>query len=251
MKKCLLLLLMLIALGAGTALAQSADGQMPQVIPYPEGLDTKSEGASAAPPEINHQPSRYFTALDYYNMQPDNNLTILSHYPTYQQATEYTCAPAAGLTVLHYFGFSQYDEMGLAKEMKTQGYPIGTNPKDMAEFFRRIGWHVETSLEGKGFDSYEAFAGFVQKELKAGHPIMVENVEWGGHWRVIIGYDNMGTETTLDDVLIFMDSYDTSDHLQDGYTVGNGWRFFAMWFDHSMLPEDQRNQPFILAYPVK
>ena len=35
MKKCFLLLLMLIALGAGTALAQSADGQMPQVIPYP------------------------------------------------------------------------------------------------------------------------------------------------------------------------------------------------------------------------
>ena len=133
----------------------------------------------------------------------------------------------------------------------TKGYPIGTNPKDMAEFFRRIGWHVESSVDGIGFDSYEAFAGFVQKELKAGHPIMVENVEWGGHWRVIIGYDNMGTETTLDDVLIFMDSYDTSDHLQDGYTVGNGWRFFAMWFDHSMLPEDQRNQPFILAYPVR
>ena len=29
MKKCFLLLLMLIALGAGTALAQSSDGQMP------------------------------------------------------------------------------------------------------------------------------------------------------------------------------------------------------------------------------
>ena len=78
MKKCFLLLLMLITLVAGTALAQGADGQMPQVIPYPEGLDIKSEGASAAPPEINHQPSRYFTALDYYNMQSNDNLTILS-----------------------------------------------------------------------------------------------------------------------------------------------------------------------------
>ncbi|MBQ5846103.1 MAG: hypothetical protein IIW64_05615, partial [Selenomonadaceae bacterium] len=69
MKKCLLFLLMLIVLGTGAVFAQSNDGQMPQVIPYPEGLDIKSEGASAAPPEINHQPSRYFTALDYYNMQ--------------------------------------------------------------------------------------------------------------------------------------------------------------------------------------
>ena len=44
---------------------------------------------------------------------------------------------------------------------------------------------------------------FVQKELKAGHPIMVENVFMGGHWRVIIGYDTMGTQTIADDVLIF------------------------------------------------
>ena len=44
-----------------------------------------------------------------------------------------------------------------------------------------------------------------------------------------------------------MDPYDTSDHLQDGYTVGNGESFYAMWFDHSMLPETQRQQPWMVV----
>ena len=81
--------------------------------------------------------------------------------------------------------------------------------------------------------------------------IMVENVEWGGHWRVIIGYDTIGTESSLDDTLIMMDPYDVSDHSQDGYVVNNAQRFFAMWFDHSMLPKDQRKQPWIIAYPKR
>lgn len=89
----------------------------------------------------------------------------------------------------------------------------------------------------------------LRESLRRGIPIMVENVAWGGHWRVIIGYDTMGTETTLDDVLIMADPYDTCDHKQDGYVVNNGEKFYSMWFDHSMLPEDQREQPWIAAHP--
>ncbi len=48
---------------------------------------------------------------------------------------------------------------------------------------------------------------------------MVESINWGGHWRVIIGYDTMNTEQTHDDILIMMDSYDVADHKQDGYVV--------------------------------
>ena len=40
---------------------------------------------------------------------------------------------------------------------------------------------------------------------------------FGGHWQVIIGYDDMGTEDTKDDVLILADPYDTTDQNQDGY----------------------------------
>ena len=59
------------------------------------------------------------------------------------------------------------------------------------------------------------------------------------------------TSSTLDDVLIMADPYDTCDHKQDGYAVNNGEKFYSMWFDHSMLPEEQANQPFITAHPEK
>lgn len=225
--------------------------QEERVIPYPPGLDTTSEGASSAPPEINHKDSIYFAIPDFYSMATTKDRVMLSHYRTYQQTTEYTCGPAAALTVLYHYGKQDYDEMDLAKGMKTKGYPIGTNPGNMVKFFRGIGWEVKSSLDSPPFEDYGSFREFVLSHLRQGTPIMVENVEWGGHWRVIIGYDTMGTASTLDDVLILADPYDTCDHWMDGYTVANGEKFFSMWFDHSMLPKDQQNQPWIVAQPKK
>ena len=183
------------------------------------------------------------TRTDYFELKPSQNRVIISHYPTYQQSRENTCGPAAALTVLYYFGVKDYDEMSLALEMKTQPYPIGTNPADMLAFFEKIGWKTQSSLNHAPFEDYSDFQDFIVSNLSENIPVMVENVEWGGHWRVIIGYNTMGTENTLDDVLIMADPYDTCDHKQDGYIVNNGEKFFSMWFDHSMLPEDQRNQP--------
>ena len=221
-----------------------------RVIPYPEGTDTQSEGASSAPAIINHKFSIYFdTMTDYYELADSQNRIILTHYPTYQQTKENTCGPAAALTVLYWFGVKDYTEASLAVEMKTQPYPIGTSPDNMLAFFKRIGWKTDSSLTHERFASYEAFRDFVLDNLKSGVPIMVENVEWGGHWRVIIGYDSMGTKSTLDDVLIMADPYDTCDHKQDGYITNNGEKFYAMWFDHSMLPKEQTEQPFITARP--
>ena len=35
--------------------------------------------------------------------------------------------------------------------------------------------------------------------------MLLESVEWGGHWMTLIGYDDMGTKDTADDVLVFAD----------------------------------------------
>ena len=243
MKKKILMAMLAGIFSINTAFAEK--------IPYPENLDTTSDGASAAPAEINHDDSIYFPKIDFENLPSTDDRIILKNFPTYQQTTEYTCGPAAGLTVLYYYGEKNFDEMSLVKEMKTQPYPIGTNTKDMANFFEKIGWEVDSSLKHESFAEYDEFKNFVWENLKNDTPILVENVEWGGHWRVIIGYDTLGTAETLDDVLIMADSYDTSDHHQDGYAINNGWRFFSMWFDHSMLPKKQRNQPWIVARPKK
>ena len=219
-----------------------------RVIPYPDGVDTKSEGASAAPIEMHHKGSPYFNMPDIFELTSDDNLTILSHYPTYQQTTEYSAGPATALTLLWYYGKKDLTEQDLIKKMNAT-FEQGTSLQNIAYYFRDMGWKVKTSLDTKPFDSYETFALFVQQELKAGHPVMVENVAWGGHWRIIIGYDTMGTKTNLDDVLIFADVYDMGDHNQDGYSIENGPSFYWTWFDHNILPENERNQPFVVAYP--
>lgn len=219
-----------------------------KVIPPPNDLNTKLEGAAPAPKEINHKRSAYFKMPNIFEMVSNKNLTILTHYPTYQQTTEYSCGPAAALTVLWYYGYKNFTEKELTEKMNTNS-KTGTNVKGMAEFFRNIGWQVKTNDVKKTFDSYENFTDFVIQQLKLKHPILVANVTWGGHWRVIIGYDTIGTDSTLDDILIFAEPYDTADHNQDGYSIENSQKFFWSWFDHNILPENERNQPFVLAYP--
>ena len=79
---------------------------------------------------------------------------------------------------------------------------------------------------------------------------MVENVDWGGHWRIIIGYDTMGTDDiTSSDVLIMADPYDTADHLQDGYVVVPAEKFFYMRFDSHLFAAGDRKQQWLAAEP--
>ena len=210
--------------------------------------EEESYSPADAPAEINHPDSIYFSHPDFYNMTSTEGRIILEHYPTYQQTTEYSCGPAAALTVLNYFGNRDFDEATLIELMKTKPH-VGTTLGNMVKFFKGIGWKVRSSLDTPSPDE-DAFPKFVVRNLIQGKPILVENVEFGGHWRVIIGYDDLGTpDDTYDDVLIFADPFDTSDHKQDGYTCGSLDRFYSMWFDHCMLPKRERNQPWLVATP--
>lgn len=94
-------------------------------------------------------------------------------------------------------------------------------------------------------DSY--FVKWLTGHLEAGRPIMVEWVDWDGHWQVIIGYDNNGTPEIGDDVLIFADPYDTSDHWQDGYYYYPLERWFYMWHDRNIAPKPYQLQPYLVV----
>jgi len=232
MKKFFAVVILFAALSIGTACAE------PEADP---------ESATAVPAEINHAESIYFAQPDFYNMTSTADRIILPKFPTHQQETAYSCGGSSALCVLNFFGNRDFDEAALSKALKSKP-KIGTSLGNMVKFFRAIGWNVQSSLDTPPMDE-ETFQKFVVKNLSAGNPIMVENIEWGGHWRVIIGIDSMGTDNLYDDVLIFADSFDTSDHLQDGYAVGSLDRFFSMWFDYNMLPQSERNQPWLIATP--
>lgn len=93
-------------------------------------------------------------------------------------------------------------------------------------------------------DSY--FVKWVTDHIKAGRPIMVEWGDWDGHWQAIIGYDNNGTPGIGDDILIFADPYDTSDHWQDGYYYYPLERWFYMWKDRNVAPKPYQIQPYMV-----
>lgn len=93
-------------------------------------------------------------------------------------------------------------------------------------------------------DSY--FVKWLTGHLNAQRPIMVEWGDWDGHWQAIIGYDNNGTPSIGDDVLIFADPYDTSDHWQDGYYFYPLERWFYMWQDRRVAEKPYQLQPYII-----
>ena len=68
-------------------------------------------------------------------------------------------------TVLYYYGNTDYTEADLAVEMRTQPYPIGTNPKNMLAFFEKLGWKTDSSLTHKPFVDYDSFKNFVIENL--------------------------------------------------------------------------------------
>ena len=93
-------------------------------------------------------------------------------------------------------------------------------------------------------DSY--FVKWLTTHLNEGRAIMVEWVDWNGHWQAIIGYDNNNTPAIGDDTLIFADPYDTSDHSQDGYYTYPLERWFYMWHDRSVASKPLQLQPYII-----
>lgn len=98
-------------------------------------------------------------------------------------------------------------------------------------------------------DSY--FVKWITGHLKANRPILVEWCDWDGHWQAIIGYDTQGTPSLGDDIIIFADPYDTSDHWQDGYYYYPAERWFYMWSDRAVAPKPYQLQPYIVVEPVK
>ncbi len=172
----------------------------------------------------NNEDIKYFSNNDYYNTVSSDTLTILPGYKTYLQPNGYSCGLCSILTVLEWYGLrGDLNDVDLAVLRDTDELEMGTPVKYVPNVFNNLEelgitgkWNVTTSMDDpdKLSDSE-----WVQKQLKEGHPIMVEWNPFGWHWQTIIGYDNMGTRTIQDDVLIMMDSYDTTDGNNDGYYI--------------------------------
>ena len=145
MKKAVFIVfLCIVGLSAIFAQAFPVDDSNGDIYTRKDNFGIKQEDAV----NVNHINSPYFTMPDVFEMKSNENLIILSHYPTFQQTTEYSCGPAAALTVLWYYGYKDNTEVSLVKKMGTSSQ-TGTRVKQTADYFRSIGWIVQTNLPGK------------------------------------------------------------------------------------------------------
>ena len=221
-------------------------------IPYPAqyGNCPALDGASSFGGVTDHLQSRYYVANDYFHMKSDATLHILSQFQTYQQTTEYTCGAASALMVLNWFGQKQYHEKAVAGLLETHSTK-GSSVERIADLFDLIGWNVDFHAStDRRFQTIEDAEQAIIDYIRRGIPIMVDWVDWAGHWQVLIGIDTCGTDTPYDDVLIFADPYDVTDHKQDGYYTYPLGRFFGMWREGPCAGKAEPYlQPFVAAWP--
>ncbi|KAH0793907.1 Peptidase C39 like family protein [Histomonas meleagridis] len=189
----------------------------------------------------DHLDSKYYTMLDYYNMESNDNLTIFSHFKTYSQTSEYTDMITVFNMVANLYGLPSYNETMLADlfdvgtDIRVSKYgpgQLGTPPEDLEYGIRQLGYSCRNKTTLPNFTDmvekydYNAFEEWIKDSINNKQPIIFLTVDWGSHYVIPIGLDTMGTETTADDVIIVADTYDTTDHRQDGYFVWGLERFF-------------------------
>ena len=191
---------------------------------------------------------KYYNDFDFYNMTSDDvNGKFLHHFKSFKQTKDNTCGPCCLKMVLDFFGEDKSEEE-LTVLAKTRPYPFGTKLGDMRDALTELGYDTLSSIdmkrdeEGLCFSDYFAFRDFVLKNLEEGHPIIVENIDWGGHYRVIIGLD-VCDDNPEKDVLILTDPYDS--YFNGGYNYCLAVKFYYMWFDDHCIENEYRKQAFI------
>lgn len=254
MKKRIVWLLVLCMSLCLNAIAEEG-GNFTDEMKFDDGCDLSVEdGADSVERLGDHPDSPYFSHLDFYNMTSTDTLTILSHFKTIQQSSEWSCGVASALMTLEWYGLrGGYTEESLASLRSNGTTPEATSLTQMIEMFDGVGGFTCYSAIDAGEDVYDIFTfDYIQETLAAGNPIMIGWNDWGGHWQVIIGYDNMGTETAQDDVIIVADPYDTTDHNQDGYGVYPAERFLYNFTFYDFFDEasgELNDMCFLVATP--
>ncbi len=255
MKKIVVWLLVLCMALLPVAALASEVGNYTDEMKFDDEWDLSEEdGADSVERLGDHPDTPYFSHLDFFNMESTDTLTILTNFHTIQQSSEWSCGVASALMVLEWYGLrGEYNEQTLAELRKGGATPGATSLSQMVDMFEGVGGFTCYSAIDAGEDVYSVFTfDFIRDTLAAGNPIMIGWNDWGGHWQVIIGYDDMGTEIEQDDVIIVADPYDTTDHNQDGYGVYPAERFLYNFTFYNFFSEESgelNDMCFLVATP--
>jgi hypothetical protein len=178
----------------------------------------------------------WFPRIDTAILATSQNVDFIPNLTAYQQTTDYTCGPAALLSLAKFYGLPNISEnveteMQIAQECGTRNLNSsqpGTKPEEMVDWLENNGFNVQLEFEDKG-DGTELQR--LRDNIRNGTPTLVEWIDLSGHWDIAVGYDYRNESDPWDDVLILADPYDKYDDYSDGYSFVNANRFYWMWFD--------------------
>ena len=248
----MLFALTLLLVLSGCAAGQPATGQ-PEApsysdenkIPYP--AEVVLEGAAEIERQFDIEGSQYYPVHDFYNMKSGGSLTILENFKTFQQTTEVTCGPSCIIMVAEHYGmYDGQSDRGLYELREDKAKPESML-RDMIVMLESLGeWDIYSTYDLD--DPLFVPNDLILSALREGKPVIIGDDDWAGHWRVIIGYDDMGDDIEANDVLIVADPYDTTDHNQDGYVVVPFQRLYYNWSNR--FDPDFSHNLFIIASPV-
>jgi predicted double-glycine peptidase len=173
-------------------------------------------------------------ARDFFHLNPKHSVKFID-IKGYQQTTDYTCGPAAVMSLLHYYGeldcsqMNPKTEMQLAKEMGTT-VAEGTNEQQIVKWLNDHGFHATLYYSGT--------VAKLRQNLAKGVPVLINWIDWGGHWVALAGYDAAGNIHSINhDTIFFADPAVHFDNIKtrDGISFFNSERFSYMWFNSKML----------------
>lgn len=210
-----------------------------QRIPIKGSINSTISGAAAYENTADHIPSIYYKEFDFLNDNPSKILHLIKGFKTYQQTTDYSEGPSAALMALNYLGITNVTEKDLS-DLTDTGYPwklnshgkTATTATAMAQAMRTFNLNVETNAgtETTAWNgNTHKFEDWLKESIDKGMMVLTKHIDWENNWHVIIGFDDMGTAETADDVIIIADPYDTTDHRQDGYVIWPIERYYYLW----------------------
>ena len=195
------------------------------------------------------------SAANYYEMKP-NPWYVSLGVKGYQQTNDATCGPAAVMSLMRWYKIlgdkelTAETELRIAREMGTGDMKSprpGTTAEQMVRWLEQNGFVVVSGENG----SLEMLRDYLRK----GIPVLVEWIDWGGHWVVVTGYHAaFESPEKGPDTIFFADpsSHWANPNNPDGISSFNAWRFRDMWFDAKYLnPGRITSNVYIIAVPRK
>ena len=208
--------------------------------------------------QTDHLYSPYWKFPDYYNMINNSSRLICTGFRAFQQTMASSCGICSTMAVMAYYGWdvvNTYNEVALVNKYESvtattvlgsgvggSGLRTMMNSYGVTSSYRSYGSASYVDSSSMVFSTYQLFVNWMKTNLTKGTPMPVSHNPHGGHWEVIIAYDNMGTSDYIyDDVLVLADSHDTWDHYQDGYNTYPATLFYRQWYNGSYTWNQQYN----------